>query len=784
MSKLVTLEIGEGDFARGFSVTLRIGEDGSAPAEKLPGRLPPAQMIPKHYDCWKSSYRERDMGAYRKLEPIQGQTTNLSVSDSADQLEGSLNEWLNSGNKEFQPIRDRLLEALSQNQGNIRLIIETDDVQLWQLPWHLWSVLDGRYKLEPSFSVSAYGKKKAVPKLGKAKVRILVILGESTDINVQADLELLKEQLADAHIQPLIASRREQLSDELWEQNWDILFFAGHSSSESGYGQGRFDINETESITIEDLKDGLQNAINHGLCLAIFNSCDGLGLARSLASLEMPAIVVMRERVPDEAAQKFLKLFLKAFAKDGKSLSASVREARKRLRESMEGQYPCASWLPVLFENPAQEPPTWIGLRKRNEERRKRLSIWRSLQTVLLAGVAVTGLVMGVRWVGLLQPSELQAYDHLMQLRSREHREYVDPRILVVEITEEDTNKYGYPLKDAKVVELIKKLEQSQPLAIGLDLHRYEPREPGRKELIALFRENRNLFTVCAYRTTNKSYAPPREFSEEQLNYQVGFSDLLRDSRSESSVQIPDVRRQLLSYDQQLSTSSSACTTPFSFSFHLAFQFLYDKTGKGIEKNQENWQVANKVIERLAVRTGGYQNLDGESYQILINYRSSQPAKAVSLTQVLDGQVDRSFVKDKVVIIGMNPRSSLEIFYTPLGKMPAVWIHAHMVSQIISAAMDDRPLLKVLPQWGAIQWGDALWVWLWSLAGGLLAWGCRRSFLLLGLTSAGTIWILQKICLIILIQGIWMPLVPSALSFLLAGGSSLIYTFYQRRQQQ
>ncbi|PZO11377.1 MAG: hypothetical protein DCF25_19485 [Leptolyngbya foveolarum] len=56
----------------------------------------------------------------------------------------------------------------------------------------------------------------------------------------------------------------------------------------------------------------------HGLTLAIFNSCDGLGLAKylsqAIAPISVPYIIVMREAVPDAVAQTFLKYFLAAFS--------------------------------------------------------------------------------------------------------------------------------------------------------------------------------------------------------------------------------------------------------------------------------------------------------------------------------------------------------------------------------------------------------------------------------------------------------------------------------------
>ena len=76
---------------------------------------------------------------------------------------------------------------------------------------------------------------------------------------------------------------------------------------------------------------------------------------------------------------------------------------------------------------------------------------------------------MGIRLLGLLEPLELMAYDRLMQQRSAEP---VDSRSVVVEIAEEATSDYGYPLPDETLATLIDKVNQAHPLAIGLDLHR------------------------------------------------------------------------------------------------------------------------------------------------------------------------------------------------------------------------------------------------------------------------------------------------------------------------
>ena len=149
---------------------------------------------------------------------------------------------------------------------------------------------------------------------------------------------------------------RQEFEKQLQNRSWDILFFAGHSSSNIAESSW-IKIKEDEHLSIQDLKYALRTAIDRGLSLAIFNSCDGLGLAAELAELCIPQTIVMREKVFDPVASKFLNFFITEFA-SGKSLYLAIRRARERL-QGEEGKYPCASWLPVIFQNPGCQPLSW-----------------------------------------------------------------------------------------------------------------------------------------------------------------------------------------------------------------------------------------------------------------------------------------------------------------------------------------------------------------------------------------------------------------------------------------
>ncbi|MGA9379282.1 MAG: HEAT repeat domain-containing protein [Phormidium sp.] len=384
MAKLVVLELGKGDFNQEVDVILEIGEEQSRQSIRIKGALPPAPDIAQHYQLWQSTYRSLDVRRRIKIKPAQ--TTNISIKDSlkdcansADFFKSSLLGWYKSD--KFSSIREKLFQEIDKS-AEVRLIIQTQNHQLRRLPWHLFfeSFLDVYRHAEVALSPPEYQRvEKATLGTVRTKVRILAILGNSAGIDIAEDRKLL-ENLPDAEVVFLVEPQRQQVDELLWdEKGWDILFFAGHSSSRGDGETGLIYINQTDSLTIADLKNGLKKAIEQGLQLAIFNSCDGLGLANDLASLHIPQIIVMREPVPDRVAQTFLKHFLTAFSR-GISLYAAVREARERL-QALEDEFPYATWLPIICQNPTEVSMNW----------KKREINWREIcHKMLIANQRVT----------------------------------------------------------------------------------------------------------------------------------------------------------------------------------------------------------------------------------------------------------------------------------------------------------------------------------------------------------------------------------------------------------
>jgi CHASE2 domain-containing sensor protein len=122
---------------------------------------------------------------------------------------------------------------------------------------------------------------------------------------------------------------------------------------------------------------------------------------------------------------------------------------------------------------------------------KEEIAIWR---VGVLPGIAVLGLVIIARLTGTLQFLEWLALDSFLRLRPSEP---VDERIVIVGINEADIRSVGgYPIPDREIATLLRILQTYSPRAIGLDIVRDLPVEPGHAQLVAAFKDIKNLIAV------------------------------------------------------------------------------------------------------------------------------------------------------------------------------------------------------------------------------------------------------------------------------------------------
>lgn len=782
--KQVVLRFAEGDFSRGFAtVTAQVWEADHAHPVQAVGSLPAAPQLAIALQQWRllyvALYHRLDL--HTRIDIELADVTNVSeveFTHLCQAVQHQLNNWLNADT--FRNIDQRLRTQLTP-ADEIRCIIETNQPQLWLLPWHQWQFFEDFPHAEVALSVANYRRlQTTAPLITTGEVRILAVLGNSEAIDIETDRRYLEQLSSEATVQFLVQPSREVLHEYLW-QRWHIWFFAGHSSSSTtaiasseldaaspateAISSGQIAINATERLTLEQLRYALRQAIAQGLQLAIFNSCDGLGLARSLADLQIPQVIVMREPVPDIVAQRFLKHFLTAFT-SGRSLYSAVREARERL-QGLESHYPCASWLPVICQNPSVPPTSWqdwCGAPPQSKQvappppQPKKAQIWLRALKALLISLLITLLLITLRFFGLFQASELRAYDHLMQWRPPESQ---DQRLLIIAVTEQDL---GLPiqqdrkgsLSDTALSRVLNILVAAQPRAIGLDILRDFPASDDQTALIKQMQSNPDFFAICWASNPDMDIpgvAPPPEVP---LSRQ-GFADVLTDADHVA-------RRHLIAMNP---IADSPCQAPYALSTQLALRYLAAEqiTAKYAE---QRLQVGNVIFPPLLPHQGTYHKANTQGYQILLNYRQvAEIAPVKTLAEVLSGQLQPEEVRDRVVLIGVTAPSVKDILLTPLRvgqhssrRMFGVMLQAQMVSHLISTVKDGRPQIRF---WSFR--GDAIWIWLWCSLAGLLTLLFRHPLQLFFYTGI-LLGVLYLSCYQLLTVGWWVPLIPVAIGLM------------------
>ncbi|MBE9062420.1 CHASE2 domain-containing protein [cf. Phormidesmis sp. LEGE 11477] len=392
-------------------------------------------------------------------------------------------------------------------------------------------------------------------------------------------------------------------------------------------------------------------------------------------------------------------------------------------------------------------------------------------RSVLLTSLVLTGLVAVSRELGLLESMELSAYDQFVRMQPADP---IDQRILVVGISEDDFQaRQEYPIEDGTLADLLVKLKSYNPRAIGLDIARDIPQgsETGRSRLINLLQESDRIVSACLLSSAQDSGVPPIPGADPEL---VGFADLPQDfdGRIRRSILIssPGETTEPIQVSH-LCNDVDASDGLLSLSFLLSLIYL-EQENVAIDETQQGYFIfEDTVLTPLFERSGGYARTGASDYQTMLDYRSARQAvRQVSLGDVLNDTVDPTWIRDRVVLIGNTSQISNDFFLTPyedaskdFREMAGVVIHAQIVSQLISAALDNRPLIHSWPEVLEISW-----IFVGAVVGGSLAFYNRRLVIFV-FGCVGLIFAYWGVCFVLFFsQGLWLPFVPSAIAFVLS----------------
>lgn len=394
----------------------------------------------------------------------------------------------------------------------------------------------------------------------------------------------------------------------------------------------------------------------------------------------------------------------------------------------------------------------WKRIRHRTAEEGGRL---------LGVSIGVAGCVVMLKLAGAFQFVDLLLLDSLFRWKPTEP---VDSRIVIVAIGETDLSRVGqWPIPDGVLAELLQKVQAQRPRVVGMDIYRNLPVVPGRQQLAQVFSSFPELIGIEKVAGNPVGPAP----TLARLN-QIAFSDMVLDKDG-------SVRRALLAMEPEAGQLKMGLATRLGLDY-LAKEGIQLQP---LDSNGSRMKLGKMTFEPLQPSAGGYVNADMGGYQILHRFRGThRQFQVVSMSAVLEGQIAPDQMRDRIVLIGSTAESLRDYFQTPFGQVAGVVIHANLVSQILSAALEGRPLLKPVPR--LLEW---FWIWVWSLTGTVLFWRLlqarfsnRLPLPLLGLGTTGvTVVSLGMSTYLLFIGGYWVPMVPPLVALSV---SSLVTTAY------
>ena len=360
---------------------------------------------------------------------------------------------------------------------------------------------------------------------------------------------------------------------------------------------------------------------------------------------------------------------------------------------------------------------------------------WLSLPGVAL-GVSA-GSAFG--WFQLLEWGTLDLF-----FRNRPS-EPTEERIVIVTIDEPDiTYVKQWPMSDGTMAKLITNIKRQQPKAIGIDIYRDLKVEPGHEELVEVFKSTSNLIGI--EKVGGNTIAPPPVLKELG---QVGAADLVLDADGK-------VRRGLVI----LGNKKGEIREGLGAKAALMYLEDQDIELKLVDEARSIYGLGKAKFVPLTGKEGEYEKKETAGYQILMNYRGELASfPHISMTEVLENRIPVGMMQDNIVLVGAIAPSLNDFLQTPYSTSiltvseltPGVVVHANLASQILSSALEGRPMLRAWTK----SWHWVAIVVLSGLSATLGSFGLRQRWAWVAIVMAG--FAVVAISYIAFLNGWWLP---------------------------
>jgi len=396
------------------------------------------------------------------------------------------------------------------------------------------------------------------------------------------------------------------------------------------------------------------------------------------------------------------------------------------------------------------------------------------------------GAVLALRGFGWLQQPELIVYDDFVRQRAKDGNPS-DPRVVICGMTDADLVKYGHPLDDAKLADLLEKLTAAGPCVVGVDLYR-DLKEPRSGESYPKLAETlRRLENVIAIERIPDIKPPPALAdlpdrvapnnipADSQFQFQRAFH------RGDTSFHRGDgvFRRAYLFLESGLPEARESFALALTHAYlaaHRVEASLIDSPD-GVAPLL---RLGRTTFPRLTSNSGCYVGLDVRDYSILVDYRAPQRYRTFSFGDVLEERVPAGALRDAIVIVGIVADSVKDNRNTPLNaELRGAIHHAMIINQLLRSALNDDP-----PTGWWSEPAQMAWIALCTLLGGALGLVTQSPWRL----APGLALLLGAIVLAgweALLHALWIPLITPALgAFAAATFVTSLVVFLERSDRR
>jgi CHASE2 domain-containing sensor protein len=344
-----------------------------------------------------------------------------------------------------------------------------------------------------------------------------------------------------------------------------------------------------------------------------------------------------------------------------------------------------------------------------------------------------------------------------------------DDRIVLVGIDETDTDKIGYPIPEAELVDLLNTLQTHQPRVIGLHISQNQIDRVANGNFFTGLKQRQNLVVAERLLPASDQIPPLKGFSGKQ----VGFIDVIPDGDLH-------LRHMILGTLDPIDLK----TYKLSLAIRLVEAYLVSRDSSlslanGI-RDPDAIRFGTTELPRLEPDSGGYVRAPMGDPEILLNFRTgTNPFRLLSLNQIKTGNFDPEWLRDRIVIVGItDPKIRPIIPTATTSDTNSLEIQAHTVSQIISAVLDGRLLFSTWPG----GW-EYLWIVIWGGIG--VALGRQIQWLMQTLLAIGVanLLLVGMGYLLLTFGGLWLPVVPALLALNLSVVFPAVYEYVYEQEK-